>query len=203
MNFPGLCLTQIAHALGLGIDHHDILVTMRFLLATVVQGLFCLIFRALTATIGAVDNQLPGLLMAPFLTGKVPRLAGRQHAQSVEGLLQNRPQPMDPPVCSRLAQPKDLAPQGLQRIGLLLHQAKQQFLLRRAQLPFAPPASLALAHLAVRSFVPRVHGRRGGAKRLLQRRNLLACQPSHRQQSPWVFFQSCIFKHQLIVAYFA
>src|SRR5262249_23515902 len=68
MNFPGICLTQIAHALGLGIDHHDLLVTMRFLLATVVQGLFCLIFRALTATIGAVDNQLPGLLMAPFLT---------------------------------------------------------------------------------------------------------------------------------------
>src|SRR5712691_10525927 len=39
MNFPGIRLTQIAHALGLGIDHHDVLVTMRFLLATVVLGL--------------------------------------------------------------------------------------------------------------------------------------------------------------------
>src|SRR6266446_2974994 len=77
MDFPGICLTQIAHSRGFGIDHHDVLVTMRFLLATVVQSLFCLVFRALTATIGAVDNQLHCLLMAPFLTGTVPRLAGR------------------------------------------------------------------------------------------------------------------------------
>src|SRR6185503_231349 len=54
MHVPGIGLTQIAHAFGLGIDHHHVLVTMRFLLTTVVQGLFYRVFRALTATLGAV-----------------------------------------------------------------------------------------------------------------------------------------------------
>ncbi len=45
MHCPGIRLTQIAHALGLGIDHHDVLVTMRFLLAAVVQGLLGRVFQ--------------------------------------------------------------------------------------------------------------------------------------------------------------
>ena len=57
LHFPRIRLTQIPHALGLGIDHHDILVTMRFLLATVVQGLFCRAFRALPPPIGPVNDQ--------------------------------------------------------------------------------------------------------------------------------------------------
>ena len=203
MHFPGIRLTQIPDALGLGIDHHDVLVTMRFLLATVAQGLFDRVFRALTATIGAVDNQLRRFLMAVFMGSKLVGHAGRQHAQIVQRWRQNRQQPLDPPVRARLAQPKDFTQQGLQRIGLLLHQAKQQFLLCRAQLPFAPPSCLALADTAVRSFVPRVYGRIGGAKRLRQHHKLSACQPSQRQQSPAVFFQSVILKHQPIVAYFA
>ena len=112
VHFPGIRLTQIAHAFGLRIDHHDVLVTMRFLLATVVQGLFYRVFRALAATIGAVDNQLRRFLLAPFMAGKLVRRAARQHAQLVQRLLQNRQQPLEPPVRARLAQPKDLAQQA-------------------------------------------------------------------------------------------
>src|SRR5215475_14698813 len=36
--FPRIRLTQIAHAFGLRIHHHEVLVTMRFVLAAVVQG---------------------------------------------------------------------------------------------------------------------------------------------------------------------
>jgi hypothetical protein len=45
--FPRLRLTQLAHAFGLGIHHPEVLVTLRFVLAPVVQGRFRLVFRAL------------------------------------------------------------------------------------------------------------------------------------------------------------
>ncbi len=67
MHFPGIRLTQIAHALGLRIDHHDVLVTMRFLLAAVVQGLLDRVFRTLPPPIGPVNNQLRRFLVAAFM----------------------------------------------------------------------------------------------------------------------------------------
>ena len=201
--FSQWTLTQVAHAFGLRIDHHHILVPGRLLLAPVVQRLFFRVFRALATTVGPIDNQLRRLLADPFLAGKGPRLTAGQHAQIVEGLLQNRQQPMDPPVHPRLTQTKELAQQRLQRIGLLIHQTKQQFLLCRPQLPFTSPSYLSFSALAFRSFVLRVDILIGSAKHLMQRCKLFVGQASQRQQLPPVSFQSFILKHQTSVAYFA
>ena len=149
------------------------------------------------------DTQFRRLLLPRSCRAKPLRLTAGQHAQIVQRLLQNRQQPLDPPVHPRLTQPKDLAQQRLPRIGLLVHQAKQQFLLCRPQLPFASPSTLSFAALPVRSFVPRVLSHIGSAKRLMQRRKLFVGQTRQRQQSPSVFFQSFILKHPPIVAYFA
>ena len=140
---------------------------MRFVLATIVQGLFHLAFRALAATIRSVDNQLRGFLLVPFLLSKLLRHAAWQHAQLIQGVLHNRQQPLQPPVHPRLAQPKHRAQQSLQRIGLQIHQTEQQLLLRRAQLPFASPSALSLADLPLCRLVCWVPGCIGNAKRLM------------------------------------
>ncbi len=106
VHFPGIGLTQIAHAFGRGIDHHHVLVTLRFVLTPGVQGLFLLVFRTLTATVGAIDNQCRALLVAPFLPRKLRWRTAGQHTQYLQGLLHHRQQPLQPPVRTRLAQPK-------------------------------------------------------------------------------------------------
>ena len=202
-HFPGIRLTQIAHAFGLRINHHHVLVTVRFVLATVVQGLFCLIFRALAAPVGPIDNQSRRFLPAAFLLGKVLRRTAGQHSQLVQRLLQNRQQALNPAVRPRLTQPKHLTQQRLQRIGLLLHQAKQEFLLCRRQLSFAASTTLSFADSPSRRFVAGILSCIDSAKCLRQRLKLFVGQSRQRQQSSSVFFQSFIFKHHPIVAYFA
>ena len=101
------------------------------------------------------------------------------------------------------ARAKELAQQRLQRIGLQIHQTQQQLLLRRTQLPLTAPSTLALTLSPFYGFVLGVHGGIGHAKRLMQHPKLFVRQSGHRQQLPAVFFQSLIFKHQPILAYFA
>jgi hypothetical protein len=161
------------------------------------------ILRAVAATVGAGDTQCRGLLIVAFRFGKRLRLTAWHHAQFSQGLLHNRQQPRQPPVRTPLAQPKNLAPQRWPRRGLQLHQAQQQLLLRRAQLPFASPAAQSLTGTPSCSSLPLVDDCRGDAKRLRQRDKLFVGQSGQRQQLPPVFFQSFIFKHQPILAYFA
>src|SRR5262249_7406128 len=57
MGLARIRLTQIPHPRGLGLHHHDILVAVGLVLATVVQGLFCRALRALAAAVCAIDDQ--------------------------------------------------------------------------------------------------------------------------------------------------
>jgi hypothetical protein len=203
MQAPCIRVAQIAAPFGLGVDYHHVLITVRFPLATVGQGLFGLIFRALAAPVGAVDNQFGGFVRAPFLHGKVLRHPAGQHPQFIQRLLQKRQQALNPVVRSRLTQPKHLPQHDLQRIGFLLHQAKQEFLLCRLPLSFPPSSTLPFTDTARGGSVFGIFCGVDNAKRLRQRRKLCRGQSSQRQQPPSVFLQSFIFKHHPIVAYFA
>src|SRR5205823_13389056 len=59
MRLTRIGLAQIAHPFGSGVGHHDILVTMHFFLATVMQGLFFRVLGPLATTLCAINDELP------------------------------------------------------------------------------------------------------------------------------------------------
>src|SRR5260221_5445172 len=78
-------LTQEADPLTSSIDDDHVFVGMRFLLAAVVRGLFCRLFRPLPTPIRGIDNE-PRLLVAVQQAGaKLNAVSLRQHAQVIEG----------------------------------------------------------------------------------------------------------------------
>ncbi len=80
MGFAGIGLTQEAHPLGLRLDNHHILVTMRLLLPTVRGGLFFRAFRPLAPTFRSVNDQLGALPVLRLALGKVSGVPFRQQA---------------------------------------------------------------------------------------------------------------------------
>jgi hypothetical protein len=206
-NLLGRCLarirlTQVPHALGLGIDHHHILVTMGLVLATVVQGLFCWALRALATALGPVNNQLRGLFLGAFMVSKLAGLPCRQQLQGRQPLPEEGQQVVHPVVHPRLAQRKHLPQQALQGIGFLIDQNEEQFLLRRWQLPFASPADVALAHLAALGCVPSTPALVYFTERGSQPLKLFGSQSGQRQKLAPLLREPFVFKQSPRLAYF-
>jgi hypothetical protein len=172
-----------------------------FVLATVVQGLSFRALRALPAAVRPIDDQFYRLSLAAFLLSKLARSAFRHHFQRLQGLLQEGQQVRHPVVDARLAQLKPLAQQRLQGIGLLIDQKKEQFLLRRPQLPFAPSSDCTLTYGAsLRSVRPGLFVKFGEHRQ--QHAKLFGGQARQGQQLPPILLQPLVFKHPPIVAYF-
>lgn len=115
---------------------------MGLVLATIVQSLCFGAFGALAATLDPVNAQLRGLLLGVFVLSKLAGLPFRHQLQSHQGLLEEGQQVMDPVVDPRLAQLKPLAQQGLERIGFLIDQDEQPFLLGPPQPLFPTTATV-------------------------------------------------------------
>src|SRR5262252_2145171 len=99
---------------------------------------------------------------------------------------------MNPVVRLGLAQPKVQAVHGLQGIGLLIDEDKQQLVFHLGQEAFGATAHLPLAYLAVPGFVQRITSGIGRSKRWQQLHKLLAGQASRGEKLSWSVFQSSI-----------
>ena len=79
------------------------------------------------------------------MRGELLGVAFGEEAQAVQGTDEDRQQPVDPAVDTRLTQIEEAAQQGLQRIRLLVNEDEQQFVLGTQQdcLPAATDTALA------------------------------------------------------------
>ena len=135
----------------------DVLVGVRFLLAAVVQGLFFRAFWPLPpAVLGAVDDEAWLRFGRGLALGKVTGMPLGTNAEIVQGLLEDRQQPMNPIVHLRLAQTKELAHDNLKGISLEVNQNKQELIFWPMQEPLAPPASGTLTGLTFTGLVCRI-----------------------------------------------
>ena len=73
------CIAQDAHALALGV-YDDHVVGVHLLLATVVPGLFFLVFGPLAAPFGPIEGQVQRLALLAFAQREVARIALGQYA---------------------------------------------------------------------------------------------------------------------------
>jgi hypothetical protein len=131
----------------------DVLVGVRLLLATVVQGLFFRVFRPLTATFGAIDDKAWLGFRRDLAPGKVTGIPLGTNAEIAKSLLEDRQQAMNPIVHLRLTQIKEFAHDDLKRIGLEVNQDKQEFIFWPMQASLATPASETLTGLTLGSLV--------------------------------------------------
>ena len=120
MGFAWIGLAQKGNSLFLDGGNHDILITMDFLLATIVQSLFFRIFGSLTPPCGTVNDGIR-LFLTLLTLLELFRVAFRFIPKVVQDLFQNRQQRMDPFVGSRLADRKQFAHNRLHRETLLVH----------------------------------------------------------------------------------
>ena len=63
VSFAWIGLTEIRHSFSFGCGNQHILVSMDFLLATVVQSLFFSLFWPLAASFRAINNGIGGILL--------------------------------------------------------------------------------------------------------------------------------------------
>jgi hypothetical protein len=131
----------------------DVLVGVRLLLAAVVQGLFFRVFRPLTPTFGAVDDEAWLRFGRGLALGKVTGIPLGTIAEISQSLLENRQQAMNPIVHLRLTQIKEFAQDGLNRIGLEVNQDKQEFIFWPMQESLATTASGTLTGLPLGSLL--------------------------------------------------
>ena len=110
MGFAWVGLAQKRNSLFLDGRNHDILITMNFLLATVVQSLFFHFFWSLTPPFGTVNDGFDRIVLTLLTFPEFFRIAFRLISKIVQGLFQNWQQPMDPLICLRLTDPKQFAP---------------------------------------------------------------------------------------------
>jgi hypothetical protein len=185
-----------------GTDDHHVLVGVRLLLATVVQGLFFRIFRALATTFGPVDDQ-------PLVAGRVEwdltEVVGipfRTDAQFSEGRLQDGQEPVNPVVHGRLAHAEEFGHHDLQRIGLQVDEDEQQLLLRRMQCPLAPATSGPLAGLACQGLVGGVGRLIGPGKGRQEQLKLRKGQPGEGQALPTITLDCWVGHHDDVVSLF-
>jgi hypothetical protein len=123
-------LTQEADPLASSTDDDHVLVGMRFFLAAVVRGLFFRLFRPLPTPFRGIDDE-PGLLVGGQRAGAKPTgVSLGQHAQIIEGVAEDRQQPVNPKVRPLLTQAEEFAHENLQGIRFEIDENEQQFLFR-------------------------------------------------------------------------
>src|SRR5262249_45244857 len=133
MHLADIGPAQEADALASQVDDDDILIGVRFLLATVVEGLFLRAFRPLSTPFGTIDDQPRLGPWSGSAPGKVIGGPLREDIQTIESLPQDGQQPLDPRVHARLTQAEELAHDDLERISLEIDQEEEQLLLRTVQ----------------------------------------------------------------------
>ena len=117
--------TQEADPSASSTDDDHVLVGMRFFLAAVVRGLFCRLFRPLPTPFRGIDNE-PRLLVAVQQAGaKLNAVSLRQHAQVIEGIAEDRQQPVNPKVRPLLTQAEEFAHENLQGICFEIDENEQ------------------------------------------------------------------------------
>src|SRR5262249_17572161 len=141
----GIGAAQVSHALAVGVNDHDVLDAVSFLLAAVVQGLLFRAFWSLAPPFGAVDDQVGRFALPPLVSGEPTGVAFGKKAQAIGGPHEDRQQPVNPAIGLGLAQAEETAQQLLQRISLLVDEDEQQLVLRAQQngLPARPESALA------------------------------------------------------------
>jgi hypothetical protein len=80
-DLAGIGGTQRANPLRLRVDDEPILVTLGFRLATGVQGLFFGPLGPLSAPVGAINEVIPGFVLAPLGLRNLATLSFRHHLQ--------------------------------------------------------------------------------------------------------------------------
>jgi hypothetical protein len=131
----------------------DVLVGVGLLLAAVVQGLFFRVFRPLTPTFGAVDDEAWLRFGSGLTVGKLTGIPLGTNAEIVRRLLEDRQQPMNPVVHPWLTQVKEFAHDDLKGIGLEVNQDKQELVFWPMQASLATPASGTLTGLTLGGLV--------------------------------------------------
>ena len=76
----GLGRTKIHHFVRMGVRQQNILVRMRFFLATVGFGLLCVLFWTLAASFGPIDQQIWAGFLHQGVCGHRLRVAYRGHS---------------------------------------------------------------------------------------------------------------------------
>lgn len=152
MRFAWVGLPQIRHAFSLDGGDHNILVTMDFLLAAVVQSLFFGLFWPLAASFRAIDDGSRRIFLTLLRLLEFLRVSFWQKPKILQSLLKNGQQAMDPFIRLRLTHPEQLTHHRLQRVAFLVHQRKQQFLLDAGQRSFATRSNLSLSSLSCLRF---------------------------------------------------
>src|SRR5205807_7962458 len=98
MGLAGISPAQKADAFAWQVHDDDVLIGVRLLLPTVVEGLFCRVFRPLSPPFGAIDDQ-PGLdSWRALAAGEVLGVPLREHTQTVQSIPQDGQQPVNPVV---------------------------------------------------------------------------------------------------------
>jgi len=95
--------TEIDHFARLLINQQDVLVSMRFLLATVVGSLLGVVLGTLPSSLRAVNEQIGGALVDQLAVGNSLAIALGRHFQIGQCAPQHRQQPMNPVMGLRLA----------------------------------------------------------------------------------------------------
>lgn len=162
--FPGHGRPQRDDFGGVFVDQQDVLVRMGFLLAAVLL----LVLRGLGGTLATalrtVDGHIRGALQRQGTGGNPAGIALRRHAESGQGTLEDREQAMNPVVGLGLAELNLQPMHGLQGIGFLVDEDKEQFVCHLRQAAFGATAALAVAYLAFPGLVWRREGSIGRSK---------------------------------------
>lgn len=159
-------------------------------------------YRALTTALRTSNAQLCPFLFAPLRLGKLVWPTFRVGLQSLQRLLEQGQQVMDPGVDPCLAQREHLAQQCLERGGFLIDQNQQQFLLQPLQLPFAPSAHAPVARLTALANGPGPGLFVDLTKRGQQQPKLFGSQARQRSKLSSLLLQLGVFKHPPSLAYF-
>jgi hypothetical protein len=185
VRFAGHRGAQIPYFGGVGIDQHQVLVRVRFLLAAGVLLLLHGIGRTLAPAFRAVDDPIGSALEGQGAGGDPMRIAFRRHAQRGEGLCQDREQAMHPIGALRLAQSKLQPVHCLQGVGLLVDQNEESFVFHLREDTFGAAPPLALACLAFPGLLGRITSGIGHSKGREHLGELLVCQARRGQELSW------------------
>src|SRR5438876_835629 len=107
MRLTDISPAQEADASPSQVHDDDVLISVRLLLPTVVEGLFFRVFRPLSTPFGTIDDKASLGVRSGLAPGKVVGVPLREDTQTIERLSQDGQQAMDPIVHARLTQAKE------------------------------------------------------------------------------------------------